>query len=95
MAKLTDRVTRAAGRKVKEVETRILAAEGRKRLLVITPAFVTDCLETLEEIRVRGAEDFKAAGGAEFTHIPCLNEHPAFIDFLAKRTERWLTPTHA
>lgn len=78
-----------------DYEYKRLAAEGRKRLLVITPAFVTDCLETLEEIRVRGAEDFKAAGGAEFTHIPCLNEHPAFIDFLAKRTERWLTPTHA
>jgi ferrochelatase len=72
-----------------------LATEGKKRLLVITPAFVTDCLETLEEIRVRGAEDFVAAGGAEFTHIPCLNEHPAFIDFLANRARRWLTPPHA
>ncbi len=72
-----------------------LAKEGRQRLLVITPAFVTDCLETLEEIRVRGAEDFKAAGGAEFTHIPCLNTHPAFVDFLAKRVQGWLTPAHA
>ncbi|MES2693101.1 MAG: ferrochelatase [Verrucomicrobiota bacterium] len=67
-----------------------LAKEGRKRLLVITPAFVTDCLETLEEIRVRGAEDFKAAGGTSFTHIPCLNEHPAYLDFLAKRLQKWL-----
>lgn len=72
-----------------------LAREGKRRLLVITPAFVTDCLETLEEIRVRGAEDFKAAGGAEFTHIPCLNEHPAFVDFLAKRTHGWLTAARA
>ena len=55
-----------------------------------TPAFVTDCLETLEEIRVRGAEDFTAAGGESFTAIPCLNDHPAYIDFLAKRVGSWL-----
>ncbi|MSU48164.1 MAG: ferrochelatase [Opitutus sp.] len=73
-----------------DFEYQRLAAEGRKRLLVITPAFVTDCLETLEEIRVRGDEDFKAAGGESFTHIPCLNDHPAYIDFLAKRTRAWL-----
>lgn len=66
-----------------------LAHEGKKRLLVITPAFVTDCLETLEEIRVEGAEDFKAAGGTEFTHIPCLNEQPAWIDVLTGRIRRW------
>ncbi len=74
-----------------DYELERLPREGKKRLLVITPAFVTDCLETLEEIRVRGAEDFKAAGGESFTHIPCLNDHPAFIDFLAKRVEQWLT----
>jgi ferrochelatase len=73
-----------------DYEYKRLAETGRKRLLVITPAFVTDCLETLEEIRVRGAEDFKAAGGESFTHIPCLNDHPAFIDFLAKRSKEWL-----
>ncbi len=73
-----------------DFEYKRLAAEGRSRLLVITPAFVTDCLETLEEIRVRGAEEFTAAGGKSFTHIPCLNDHPAYIDFLAKRTREWL-----
>ena len=73
-----------------DFEYKRLAAAGRKRLLVITPAFVTDCLETLEEIRVRGAEDFKAAGGESFTHIPCLNDHPAFIDYLAKQVRSWL-----
>lgn len=73
-----------------DFEYKRLAKEGRGRLLVITPAFVTDCLETLEEIRVRGAEDFVAAGGKSFTAIPCLNDHPAYIDFLAKRTRDWL-----
>ena len=73
-----------------DFEMKRLAKEGRTRLLVMTPAFVTDCLETLEEIRVRGAEEFAEAGGESFTAIPCLNDHPAFIDFLAKRSREWL-----
>ncbi|HNW42242.1 MAG TPA: ferrochelatase, partial [Opitutaceae bacterium] len=48
-------------------------------------------LETLEEIAVTGRESFLAAGGNCFQHIPCLNDHPAYIDFLAKRTESWLS----
>lgn len=74
-----------------DLEYKRLAAEGKKRLLVITPAFVTDCLETLEEIRVRGAEDFAAAGGEWFAHIPCLNDQPVWIDFLEKRVRAWRT----
>ncbi|MDD3179182.1 MAG: ferrochelatase [Opitutaceae bacterium] len=70
-----------------------LAQAGIKRLLVITPAFVTDCLETLEEIRVTGAKTFHAAGGAEFTHIPCLNDQKVWIEFLAARVNRWLPAT--
>jgi protoporphyrin/coproporphyrin ferrochelatase len=72
-----------------DYEYKRLAESGRKRLLVITPAFVTDCLETLEEIRVRGAEDFKAAGGEWFEHIPCLNDQRVWIDVLAERVKRW------
>ncbi|MEO6874156.1 MAG: ferrochelatase [Opitutaceae bacterium] len=68
-----------------------LPKAGVKNLLVICPAFVTDCLETLEEIAERGRDSFLAAGGVKFAQIPCLNNHPAFIDFLAKRTQRWLT----
>lgn len=67
-----------------------LAAEGNKRLLVITPAFVADCLETVEEIRLTGRDAFLQAGGESFEHIPCLNDHPAYIDFLAGRVRRWL-----
>jgi ferrochelatase len=66
-----------------------LPKEGKKRLVVITPAFVTDCLETLEEIRMEGAEDFKAAGGESFQHIPCLNDQPVWIDFLERRIRQW------
>jgi protoporphyrin/coproporphyrin ferrochelatase len=74
-----------------DYEYKRLAAEGKKRLLVITPAFVTDCLETLEEIRVRGAEDFLAAGGTSFEHIPCLNDKQVWIDVLANRIRAWST----
>jgi ferrochelatase len=59
-----------------------LAQEGKKRMLVICPAFVSDCLETIEEIGMRGCEDFMNASGREFTRIPCLNEHPLWITAL-------------
>ena len=67
-----------------------LPKAGFKKLLVICPAFTSDCLETLEEIQQQGRETFLAAGGESFQQIPCLNDHPAFIDFLAKRTRVWL-----
>jgi ferrochelatase len=54
-----------------------LAAEGVKRIAVITPGFVSDCLETLEEIAVQNAEIFVHHGGERFSHIPCLNDSPA------------------
>jgi ferrochelatase len=73
-----------------DCELRRLPAAGKKRLLVITPAFTADCLETLEEIRVAGRAIFLGAGGESFEHIPCLNDHPAHIDFLAGRVRRWL-----
>lgn len=61
---------------------RDLAAQGVRRLAVMTPGFVADCLETLEEIAIGGAEMFHAAGGEHFTAIPCLNDSPAMIDLL-------------
>ncbi len=68
-----------------------LAREGKRRLLVLCPAFVADCLETIEEISVEGKNTFLEAGGESFVQIPCLNDHPAYIDFLAKRSQQWLT----
>jgi ferrochelatase len=58
--------------------------EGIKKLLVICPAFVSDCLETLEEIAERGKESFIEAGGEEFTMIPCLNTHPMWVEALSE-----------
>ena len=63
--------------------------KGVKRLAVICPAFVSDCLETLEEINMEGRKEFLAAGGEFFTMIPCLNEHPAWISMLANRIQDW------
>ncbi len=57
--------------------------EGVKKLLVICPAFVSDCLETLEEIAERGKEAFLKAGGESFAMIPCLNTHPLWIETIA------------
>jgi protoporphyrin/coproporphyrin ferrochelatase len=59
-----------------------LPSRGVKKLLVICPAFVSDCLETLEEIGMRGRDTFMQAGGTEFAQIPCLNEHPKWIETL-------------
>jgi len=67
-----------------------LATEGKKRMLVICPAFVSDCLETIEEIGIRGCAEFMAGNGREFTRIPCMNEHPAWIDALEKMAGCWL-----
>jgi ferrochelatase len=61
-----------------------LPKDGVKRLLIICPAFVSDCLETLEEIGIRGKETFMDAGGQSYTMIPCLNEHPAWIAVLER-----------
>jgi protoporphyrin/coproporphyrin ferrochelatase len=55
---------------------------GIKNLAVLCPAFISDCLETLEEISVEGKEIFERAGGERFTYIPCLNDHPAWLEAL-------------
>ncbi|HDZ55931.1 MAG TPA: ferrochelatase [Pseudomonas xinjiangensis] len=62
-----------------------LAAQGVKRLVVMCPAFVADCIETLEEIGDRAREQFIEAGGEELILVPCLNDHPQWIDAL----EQW------
>lgn len=72
-----------------DATARRLAAEGVKKVKAICPAFVTDCLETLEEIAEGVKEEFIEAGGETFELIPCLNEHPAWIRFLENRLHEW------
>jgi len=64
-----------------------MPAEGIKNLLVLCPAFVSDCLETLEEIEERGKELFLGAGGESFHMIPCLNTQPQWVSVLKKWLE--------
>jgi protoporphyrin/coproporphyrin ferrochelatase len=59
---------------------RQLAAQGKKRLVVFCPAFTADCLETLEELGIRGKEQFIAEGGERLTLVPSLNATPAWAD---------------
>jgi ferrochelatase len=61
-----------------------LAQKGVKRLAVMCPAFVADCLETLEEVGIRAREQFKASGGEELTLVPSLNAHPAWVDAVVR-----------
>jgi protoporphyrin/coproporphyrin ferrochelatase len=64
------------------------AREGVRRLLVICPAFVSDCLETIEEIGMRGKETFIEAGGESFDLIPCLNENALWLAALERMIGR-------
>ncbi|HYO57533.1 ferrochelatase, partial [Archangium sp.] len=61
-----------------------LAARGVKRLAVMCPAFVADCLETVEEVAIRGREQFVASGGESLTLVPSLNAHPAWVDAVVR-----------
>ena len=65
-----------------------LAAQGVKKLLVMCPAFVADCIETLEEIGQRGKEQFVAAGGEDLVLVPCLNTHESWVRALAAICKR-------
>ena len=66
-----------------------LAKAGKKNLVVITPAFVSDCLETLEEIAMEGKEQFLEAGGENYKHIPCLNDNKDWVALMTKWINHW------
>jgi ferrochelatase len=63
--------------------------EGKKKLAVVTPAFVADCLETLEEIAMEGKEDFLHAGGSDYKHIPCMNDSDHWVNVMVKWINNW------
>jgi ferrochelatase len=68
--------------------------EGIKKLLILCPAFVSDCLETLEEIADRGKETFLHAGGESYTMIPCLNIHPMWVSAITKWIKEYAKGNH-
>ena len=61
-----------------------LAKDGKKKLVIVTPAFVTDCLETLEEIAMEGKEEFLEAGGESYHYVPCLNDDDDWAKLISK-----------
>ena len=61
-----------------------LAKQGKKKLVIVTPAFVTDCLETLEEIAMEGKEEFLEAGGESYHYVPCLNDDDDWAKLISK-----------
>ncbi|MDO4235340.1 ferrochelatase [Pseudomonas sp.] len=71
-----------------EARLEALAQQGVKKLLVMCPAFVADCIETLEEIGDRGLEQFREAGGEELILVPCLNDDPQWAAALNTLCER-------
>ncbi len=66
-----------------------LGLSGIKKMAIVTPAFVSDCLETLEEIAMEGEEIFHEVGGKEFTTIPCLNERDDWVRVLSGWIDQW------
>ncbi|APD07117.1 protoporphyrin ferrochelatase [Flavobacteriaceae bacterium UJ101] len=68
-----------------------LPAQGKRKVAVVCPAFVSDCLETLEEISMEGKEEFLEAGGKEFHYIDCLNDQDAWVKLMAKWCNEWIS----
>jgi protoporphyrin/coproporphyrin ferrochelatase len=73
-----------------------LPAKGVRKVAIFAPGFSADCLETLEELAIRGKEAFLAAGGTDFAYLPCLNDGPAGVAMLrrlvGRELEGWIRP---
>ena len=67
-----------------------LAKEGKKNMVVVTPAFVTDCLETLEEIVMEAKEEFLEAGGENYYYVPCLNDDDSWAKLISKWSSKFV-----
>ena len=65
------------------------AKKGLKKMAIATPAFVSDCLETLEEIGMEAAEDFEEKGGEKLYVIPCINDRPDWVNVLSRWIDQW------
>jgi protoporphyrin/coproporphyrin ferrochelatase len=71
-----------------------MPGQGVRKVAVVAPGFSADCLETLEELAIRGRESFLAAGGTHFAYLPCLNDSPQGVDMLrtilSRELEGWV-----
>ncbi len=73
-----------------------LAKAGKTKVAIFAPGFSADCLETLEELSIRGRESFEAAGGTDYAYLPCLNDSALGVEMLrrllARELEGWVRP---
>ena len=69
---------------------RLPKEEGKKKLAVVTPAFVSDCLETLEEIAMEGEEQFFEGGGTHYKHITCMNDNDDWVAVMNTWIDQWV-----
>jgi protoporphyrin/coproporphyrin ferrochelatase len=60
-----------------------LAQRGSKKIIMVSPAFVADCVETLEELNIQCRQEFMDQGGQQFISVPSLNSDQAWVDYLA------------
>lgn len=71
-----------------------LPGKGVKRIAIVAPGFAADCIETLEELAIRGRETFLASGGTHFAYLPCLNDSPEGLDMaesvMKRELEGWI-----
>ena len=67
-----------------------LPGKGVRKVAIVAPGFSADCLETLEELAIRGRDSFLAAGGTHFAYLPCLNDSPAGLEMLRSILDREL-----
>lgn len=68
-----------------------LPGQGKKNIAIFAPGFSSDCLETCEELAIRGKEQFEAGGGEKFAYLPCLNDSETGIDMLETLVRRELS----
>ena len=68
-----------------------MAQSGVKNMAIVTPAFVSDCLETLEEIGMEAVEDFEEKGGDHLHVIPCINDREDWVNVISRWVDEWAT----
>ena len=73
-----------------DYELERLPSQNKKRVVILSPAFVSDCLETIEELGMEGREEFLEAGGKDYRLVPCLNDHPRWIEVLHGFVDHYL-----
>jgi ferrochelatase len=78
-----------------DVTLQALPGEGVRKIALVAPGFSADCIETLEELAIRGRETFLSAGGTHFAYLPCLNDSPAGVamlrSILGRELEGWVS----